>query len=125
MSYIGSRVTSASTTLARPRDEFECSGNERAFKLGQSVPGAFESNVQVVLGNVIQEPVSAYTIQDVYRLTYSNLSLTSGASQPARGDLVTQGANTFVVVDATTGILDVVANVAGGDAPTTGSGLTF
>ena len=125
MSYIGSRVTSASTTLARPRDEFECSGNERAFKLGQSVPGAFESNVQVVLGNVIQEPVSAYTIQDVYRLTYSNLSLTSGASQPARGDLVTQGANTFVVVDATTGILDVVANVAGGDAPTTGSGLTL
>lgn len=125
MSYIGSRVTNSATTLARPRDEFECSGNERAFKLSQTVPGAFESNVQVVLGNVIQEPVSAYTIQDVYRLTYSNLSLTSGASQPARGDLITQGSNTFVVVDATTGILDVVANVAGGDAPTTGSGLTL
>ena len=125
MSYIGSRVTSASTTLARPRDEFECSGNERAFKLGQSVPGAFESNVQVVLGNVIQEPVSAYTIQDVYRLTYSNLSLTTGASQPKRGDLLTQGANTFLVVDATTGILDVMAATAGGVAPTTGSGLTL
>ena len=125
MSYIGSRVTNSATTLARPRDEFECSGNERAFKLSQTVPGAFESNVQVVLGNVIQEPVSAYTIQDVYRLTYSNLSLTSGASQPARGDLLTQGSNSFVVVDATTGILDVVANVAGGDAPTTGSGLTL
>ena len=89
MSYIGSRVTNASTTLARPRDEFECSGNEKAFKLSQVVPGAFESNVQVVLGNVIQEPVSAYTIQDVYRLTYSNLSLTSGASQPQKGDLLT------------------------------------
>jgi len=125
MSYIGSRVTNSATTLARPRDEFECSGNERAFKLSQTVPGAFESNVQVVLGNVIQEPVSAYTIQDVYRLTYSNLSLTSGASQPARGDLLTQGSNSFVVVDATTGILDVVAATAGGDAPTTGSGLTL
>ena len=125
MSYIGTQSVNASTTLSRPRDEFECSGNERAFKLSQTVPGAFESNVQVVLGNVIQEPVSAYTIQDVYRLTYSNLSLTSGASQPARGDLITQGSNTFVVVDATTGILDVVANVAGGDAPTTGSGLTL
>ena len=125
MSYIGSRVTNSSTTLARPRDEFECSGNEKAFKLGQVVPGAFESNVQVVLGNVIQEPVSAYTIQDVYRLTYSNLSLTAGASQPARGDLVTQGANTFLVVDATTGILDVMAATAGGAAPTTGSGLTL
>ena len=125
MSYIGSRVTNSATTLARPRDEFECSGNERAFKLSQTVPGAFESNVQVVLGNVIQEPVSAYTIQDVYRLTYSNLSLTSGASQPARGDLLTQGSNSFVVVDATTGIFDVVAATAGGDAPTTGSGLTL
>ena len=125
MSYIGSRVTNASTTLARPRDEFECSGNEKAFKLSQIVPGAFESNVQVVLGNVIQEPVSAYTIQDVYRLTYSNLSLTTGASQPQRGDLLTQGANTFLVVDATTGILDVMAATAGGAAPTTGSGLTL
>ena len=125
MSYIGSRVTNSSTTLARPRDEFECSGNEKAFKLSQVVPGAFESNVQVVLGNVIQEPVSAYTIQDVYRLTYSNLSLTTGASQPKRGDLLTQGANTFLVVDATTGILDVMAATAGGAAPTTGSGLTL
>ena len=125
MSYIGSRVTNSSTTLARPRDEFECSGNEKAFKLSQVVPGAFESNVQVVLGNVIQEPVSAYTIQDVYRLTYSNLSLTAGASQPKRGDLLTQGANTFLVVDATTGILDVMAATAGGVAPTTGSGLTL
>ena len=125
MSYIGSRVTNSATTLARPRDEFECSGNEKAFKLSQVVPGAFESNVQVVLGNVIQEPVSAYTIQDVYRLTYSNLSLTAGASQPKRGDLLTQGANTFLVVDATTGILDVMAATAGGAAPTTGSGLTL
>ena len=125
MSYIGSRVTNSATTLARPRDEFECSGNEKAFKLSQVVPGAFESNVQVVLGNVIQEPVSAYTIQDVYRLTYSNLSLTTGASQPKRGDLLTQGANTFLVVDATTGILDVMAATAGGVAPTTGSGLTL
>lgn len=125
MSYIGSRVTNSATTLARPRDEFECSGNEKAFKLSQVVPGAFESNVQVVLGNVIQEPVSAYTIQDVYRLTYSNLSLTAGASQPKRGDLLTQGANTFLVVDATTGILDVMAATAGGVAPTTGSGLTL
>ena len=125
MSYIGTQSVNASTTLSRPRDEFECSGNEKAFKLSQTVPGAFESNVQVVLGNIIQEPVNAYTIQDVYRLTYSSLALTAGASQPARGDLVTQGSNTFLVVDATTGILDVMAATAGGAAPTTGSGLTL
>ena len=125
MSYIGSQSVNVATTLARPRDEFECSGNEKAFKLSQTVPGAFESNVQVVLGNIVQEPVNAYTIQDVYRLTYSSLTLTSGASQPARGDLVTQGANTFLVVDATTGILDVVAATAGGTAPATGSGVTL
>ena len=125
MSYIGTQSVNASTTLSRPRDEFECSGNEKAFKLSQTVPGAFESNVQVVLGNILQEPVSAYTIQDVYRLTYSSLTLTSGASQPARGDLVTQGSNTFLVVDATTGILDVVAATAGGTPPSTGSGVTL
>ena len=125
MSYIGTQSVNASTTLSRPRDEFECSGNEKAFKLSQTVPGAFESNVQVVLGNILQEPVSAYTIQDVYRLTYSSLTLTSGASQPARGDLVTQGSNTFLVVDATTGILDVVAATAGGTPPSTGSGVTI
>ncbi len=125
MSYIGSQSVNVATTLARPRDEFECSGNEKAFKLSQTVPGAFESNVQVVLGNIVQEPVNAYTIQDVYRLTYSSLTLTSGASQPARGDLVTQGANTFLVVDATTGILDVVAATAGGTPPSTGSGVTL
>lgn len=125
MSYIGSQTINATTTLTRPRDEFECDGNTRAYKLSQLVPGAFESNVQVVLGNVIQEPVNAYTIQDVYRLTYSSLALATGASQPARGDLVTQGANTFLVTDASTGILDVVAATSGGAAPTAASGFTL
>lgn len=125
MAYIGSQTINASTTLTRPRDEFVCDGNTKAFKLSQEVPGAFESNVQVVLGNIIQEPVNAYTIQDVYRLTYSNLSLTIGANQPARGDLITQGANTFLVTEATTGILDVMAATAGGPVPTTGAGLTL
>jgi len=125
MSYIGSQTINASTTLSRPRDEFECNGSTKGFKLSQQVPGAFESNVQVVLGNVIQEPVNSYTITDVYRLTYSSLSLTAGAANPARGDLLTQGANTFLVVDATTGILDVIPASINGAAPTTGSGLTL
>ena len=38
MSYIGSQSVNVATTLARPRDEFECSGNEKAFKLSQTVP---------------------------------------------------------------------------------------
>jgi hypothetical protein len=59
--YIGS-YPSDRTSGAKPRDEFTGDGSTVNFTLSQEVPGAFESNVLVIVDNVLQQPVESYTI---------------------------------------------------------------
>lgn len=77
MAYIGSSAVSPLTTQIRPRDEFVGNGTQREYVLSQEVPGGFESNVLAFVDNVPQEPISAYTIKDIQRLTLSNASTNS------------------------------------------------
>jgi hypothetical protein len=59
--YIGS-YPSDRTSGAKPRDEFTGDGSTVNFTLSQEVPGGFESNVLVIVDNVLQQPVESYTI---------------------------------------------------------------
>ena len=77
MAYIGSSAVSPLTTQIRPRDEFVGNGTQREYVLSQEVPGGFESNVLAFVDNVPQEPISAYTIKDIQRLTLSSASSNS------------------------------------------------
>ena len=61
MAYIGS-FPADKTSGAKPRDEFTGDGSTVNFTLSQEVPGGFESNVLVIVDNVIQQPVESYTI---------------------------------------------------------------
>lgn len=71
MAYIGSSNVEALNTQLRPRDEFAGTGYQKEYVLAQEIPGGFESNVLAIVDNVPQEPVTAYTIQDVYRIIIS------------------------------------------------------
>ena len=77
MAYIGSSTVSPLTTQIRPRDEFVGNGTQREYVLSQEIPGGFESNVLAFVDNVPQEPISAYIIKDIQRLTLSNASANS------------------------------------------------
>ena len=77
MAYIGSSAVSPLTTQIRPRDEFVGNGTQREYVLSQEIPGGFESNVLAFVDNVPQEPISAYIIKDIQRLTLSNSSANS------------------------------------------------
>ena len=77
MAYIGSSAVSPLTTQIRPRDEFVGNGTQREYVLSQEIPGGFESNVLAFVDNVPQEPISAYIIKDIQRLTLSNASANS------------------------------------------------
>lgn len=77
MAYIGSSAVSPLTTQIRPRDEFVGNGTQREYVLSQEIPGGFESNVLAFVDNVPQEPISAYIIKDIQRLTLSNASVNS------------------------------------------------
>ena len=71
MAYIGSYPADR-TSGAKPRDEYVGDGSTTTFTLSQEVPGAFESNVIVIVDNVIQQPVESYTIaSDNITLTFS------------------------------------------------------
>jgi hypothetical protein len=71
MAYIGSYPADR-TSGAKPRNEFVGDGSTVNFTLSQEVPGAFESNVIVIVDNVIQQPVESYTIAgDSITLTFS------------------------------------------------------
>lgn len=74
MAYIGSSTVIPLTTQIRPRDEFVGNGFQKEYFLSQEVPGGFESNVLAIVDNVPQEPISAYTIKDIQRLTISAAS---------------------------------------------------
>ena len=73
MAYIGSSVIEKLNTQIRPRDEFSCNGYQKDYLLAQEIPGGFESNLLVVIDNVIQEPVTAYTVEHAYRLVISGI----------------------------------------------------
>jgi len=69
--YIGAYPADR-TSGAKPRDEFVGDGSTTTFTLSQEVPGAFESNVLVIVENVLQQPVQSYTIaNDNVTLTFS------------------------------------------------------
>ena len=70
MAYIGS-IPAYQASGVRPRDEFTCDGTQICFALSQTVPGSFESSVTVVLDNVPQQPVEAFTVVDTKTLTFS------------------------------------------------------
>jgi len=74
MAYIGSSTVIPITTQIRPRDEFVSNGFQKEYFLSQEIPGGFESNVLAIVDNVPQEPISAYTIKDIQRLTISAVS---------------------------------------------------
>jgi len=74
MAYIGSSTVVPLTTQIRPRDEFIGNGFQKEYFLSQEIPGGFESNVLAIVDNVPQEPISAYTIKDIQRLTISAVS---------------------------------------------------
>ena len=72
MAYIGSSNVEALNTALRPRDEFVASGVQNTYLLAQEIPGGYESNIFAVIDNVPQEPITAYSIVDIYRLTLAN-----------------------------------------------------
>lgn len=81
MGYIGS-LPSDLNSGAKPRNDFTGDGATLNFTLSQSVPGGFESNVLVIVDNVIQQPLEAYTI------TGSNYTTLTFSEAPASGAVI-------------------------------------
>ena len=71
MAYIGNTYADRSSG-SRPRDDFIGDGTQSTFVLSQGVPGGYESSVRVVVDNVQQEPIEAYKLVRVLRLTIVN-----------------------------------------------------
>lgn len=122
MAYIGS-VPADQTTGARPRDEFLGNGVQYIFPLDQPIPGGFESNVLVVVDNVIQEPVEAYLISDLVLLSLTNVVGTISESKYIRvgtaQGLIVEATSTYVKVYVTSSASfstgsAIVSNTAGG-----------
>jgi hypothetical protein len=80
MAYIGS-YPADKTSGSKPRNEFTGDGTTVNFTLSQEVPGGFESNVLVIVDNVIQQPVESYTIGG------NNITLTFSEA-PASGAVI-------------------------------------
>lgn len=124
MAYIG--VPPADRTSgARVRDEFTADGTQVCFQLSQEVPGSFESNIIAIVENVIQEPVSAYTIINTVTLSLTNISGTftvnetvTGGTSSAEGTVI-QANLSNVVVRVTSGIFQNSEEITGGDSGAT------
>jgi len=71
MAYIGNTYADRSSG-SRPRDDFIGDGTQSTFVLSQGVPGGYESSIRVVVDNVQQEPIEAYKIVRLLRLTIIN-----------------------------------------------------
>jgi hypothetical protein len=122
MAYIGS-TPADQTTGARPRDEFLGNGVQYIFPLDQPIPGGFESNVLVVVDNVIQEPVEAYLISDLVLLSLTNVVGTISESKYIRvgtaEGIIVEATSTYVKVYVTSALgfstgSAIVSNTAGG-----------
>lgn len=117
MAYLGASPVDR-TTGARPRSEYLGDGVQYIYPLDQPVPGGFESNLFVVVDNVIQEPVEAYLISNLEVLTITNIS-----GSIAKNQFVSQGSVTGIVVQATTTFIRIY-RTSSGSSFTTGA-LTF
>jgi hypothetical protein len=123
MAYIG--VPPADRTSgARVRDEFTADGTQVCFQLSQEVPGSFESNIIAVVENVIQEPVSAYTIIDTITLALTSISGTftknetvTGGTSAATGKVIQVNAGS-IVITVTTGTFQT-ETITGGSSSAT------
>jgi hypothetical protein len=124
MAYIG--VPPADRTSgARVRDEFTADGTQVCFQLSQEVPGSFESNIIAVVENVIQEPVSAYTIVDTVTLSLTSISGTftknetiTGGTSAATGKVI-QVNTKNIVVRAVSGTFTSTEAITGGTSSAT------
>jgi hypothetical protein len=124
MAYIG--VPPADRTSgARVRDEFTADGTQICFQLSQEVPGSFESNIIAVVENVIQEPVSAYTIVDTVTVALTSISGTftknetiTGGTSAATGKVIQVNTGS-VVIKVITGTFQAAEGITGGSSSAT------
>ena len=124
MAYIG--VPPADRTSgARVRDEFTADGTQVCFQLSQEVPGSFESNIIAIVENVIQEPVTAYTIIDTVTIGLTNISDTftknetvTGGTSSAEGTVIEVNLNN-IVVRVTSGTFQNAEEITGGGSSAT------
>jgi hypothetical protein len=124
MAYIG--VPPADRTSgARVRDEFTADGTQVCFQLSQEVPGSFESNIIAVVENVIQEPVSAYTIVDTVTVALTSISGTftknetiTGGTSAATGTVIQVNASS-IVIKVASGTFQAAESITGGSSSAT------
>jgi hypothetical protein len=107
MAYLGASPVDK-TTGARPRSEYLGDGIQYIYPLDQAVPGGFESNLFVVVDNVVQEPVEAYLISNLEVLYITNIS-----GNILKNQFITQGSVKGIVVQATTTFVRVYRTTNG------------
>jgi len=138
--YIGS-LPAYQASGVRPRDEFTADGTQICFPLSQSVPGSFESGVTIVLDNVPQQPVEAFTVVDTRTLTFTavtgtftkNETVTGGTSSATGtvlkvnlGSIVVRGlTGTFANGETITGGSSSASGTSSVVSTNTGSGILF
>ena len=124
MAYIGS-IPAYQASGVRPRDEFTCDGTQICFALSQTVPGSFESSVTVVLDNVPQQPVEAFTVVDTRTLTFSAVTGTFTVNETVTGGTSTATGTVLkvnlgsIVVRQLTGTFANAETVTGGSSAAT------
>lgn len=140
MAYIGS-IPAYQASGVRPRDEFTADGTQICFPLSQSVPGSFESGVTIVLDNVPQQPVEAFTVIDTRTLTLTSITGTftvnetvTGATSTATGTVIKVNLGS-IVIRPLTGTFSSSESITGGSSTATatttnvsintGSGILF
>jgi len=140
MAYIGSPPAYQASGV-RPRDEFTADGTQICYPLSQSVPGSFESGVTIVLDNVPQQPVEAFTVVDTTTLTFTavtgtftkNETVTGGTSSATGtvlkvnlGSIVVRGlTGTFASGETITGGSSSASGTSAVVSTNTGSGILF
>jgi Phage T7 tail fibre protein len=140
MAYIGSPPAYQASGV-RPRDEFTADGTQICYPLSQSVPGSFESGVTIVLDNVPQQPVEAFTVVDTTTLTFTavtgtftkNETVTGGTSSATGtvlkvnlGSIVVRGlTGTFANGETITGGSSSASGTSAVVSTNTGSGILF
>jgi hypothetical protein len=106
MAYIGNTYADRSSG-SRPRDDFIGDGTQSTFVLSQGVPGGYESSIRVVVDNVQQEPIEAYKIVRLLRLTIINQ-----LNDFVKNDILTQtgsgATGTIVNAPYNAGYVDVI-----------------
>lgn len=101
MAYLGASPVDK-TTGARPRSEYLGDGVQFIYPLDQQVPGGFESNLFVVVDNVIQEPVEAYLITNTEVLYITNIT-----GSITKNQFIAQGSIRGIVIFATNSFIKV------------------